>query len=144
MSFREKSAWISLVSYLGVYGYYFWRLYAAATAGQTDSFHYGSLLLGLIILLVIIQVVLTVLVAVYAALTNPGEVKAPRDERDKLIDLKATRIGFAFIMIGALTACVAIAFGVPGFYTANGLFLAVVAAEVAKNAGQIVQYRMDA
>ena len=26
MSFREKSAWISLLSYVGFYGYYFWVL----------------------------------------------------------------------------------------------------------------------
>lgn len=140
MSFREKSAWISLVSYLAVYGYYFWQVFTAVAAGQMDSLHYAKLLTGLIVLLIMIQIALTILVAV----AKPREARAPRDELDKLIDLKATRIGFAVIMIGALTVAAAIALGVPAFYTANGLFLAVIAAEVFKNIAQIVQYRMSA
>jgi magnesium-transporting ATPase (P-type) len=140
MSFREKSAWTSLITYLVVYGYYFWRILTAASGGKIDSIHYVSLLIHLIVLLIFIQIVLTVLVTII----KPSDARAPRDELDKLISLKATRIGFAVIIVGALTAVAAIAHGAPAFYTANGLFLTIVVAEVARNIAQIVQYRMVA
>ena len=47
-------------------------------------------------------------------------------------------------MIGAATICAAIALGAPAIYTTNGLFLAIVLAEVARNTSQVVYFRRDA
>ena len=140
MSFREKSAWISVVTYVGVYGYYFWTVFKVVAAGQTSSFHFGALLVEVVFLLAAVQIVLQVIVSVM----NSKEAQAAQDEREKLISLKATRVAFHVVMIGAATTAAAIAFGAPGVYTANGLFLVVVIAEVVKNAGQIILYRLGA
>ena len=140
MSFREKSAWISLLLYLGVYGYYAWRLYGAVAAGQAETIAYGNLLARLVVLLIIVQSVLHAAVAI----AKPKDAMAPKDEREKLIDLKATQVAFYVASIGALGTCLAIALGAPSFYTVNGLFLAVVLAEVVRSAGQIVLFRASA
>ena len=80
MSYREKSAWISLLSISGIYAFYFWSvLHSGARAGGVHV----SGLLETIIALAVVQTVLTIGVAISA----PREAKAPRDERDRLIDL---------------------------------------------------------
>src|SRR5437868_5055253 len=102
MSFCEKSAWISAISLLGVYGAYFWIVWSAALTGQAGTFHYGGLLIQSIVVLVIIQVVLSIAVAVW----RPKDAGAALDERERLIDLKATNRAFYIVMSGALVMCV--------------------------------------
>src|SRR5260370_22283120 len=88
MSFREKSAWISMLSMSGIYGFYFWSVVHAGP--KAGGFHFGSLL-ETIIALVVLQIVLTIPVAIF----TPKAAKAPRDERDKLIELRAMRVAYA-------------------------------------------------
>jgi cadmium resistance protein CadD (predicted permease) len=140
MSFREKSAWVSLVTYLGAYGYYFWTIASAVATGQSDTLPSGRLLVNVICLLIVIEVVLQVTVALW----KPTEAQAPRDEREKLIALKSTRWAFYVVMAGAATGAGTVALGVPAFYTANGIFLAVVLAEVVRFAGQVMYFRIGA
>jgi hypothetical protein len=82
MSFREKGAWISLLSMSGIYGAYFWSVIHTGTAA--GGFRFGSLL-KTIIAPVFVQVGLTVM----AAILTPKDAKAPRDEREKLIELNS-------------------------------------------------------
>jgi len=139
MSFREKSAWVSLLAYAGVYGYYFWVLSGVMAAGQATTFRFGDLLVRLMVLLAIIELALQLI-----ALRAPREAQLPADESERLITLKATRIAFHVVMTGAATICAAIALGAPSFYTTNGLFLAIVVAEVVRHASQVVYFRRDA
>jgi hypothetical protein len=83
---------------------------------QAGRFHFGSLL-GTIIALVVVQVVLSVGVAIAA----PKEAKAPRDERDKLIELKATRIAYAGLATSVELACFFGAFEPPIVFNTNSL-----------------------
>lgn len=140
MSFREKSAWISLALYLLVYGYYGWTLYDVVQAGQTATYDYLWLLVKLIVVLVILQSVLHGVVAVL----KPRDALTPEDEREKLIWLKSTSFGFYVLLIGALSVSLWIAYGGQEFYTANGLFFVVVLSEIARSGTQIVRMRMGA
>jgi hypothetical protein len=137
MSFREKSAWIAVLSYLAVYGFYFRRIAQAALSGEADTFHYGSLLVATVIVLVIVQIALLVALAI----AGPRDAKAPRDERDRLVELKAVRIAFIVLSCSVLTVCWFAAFNPPGFYTVNALFFALVLSEIVRNTGQITYYR---
>ena len=58
-------------------------------------------MLGTVIALVVVQVVLTIAVAIFA----PKEAGAPRDERDKLIELRAMRFAYAGLATGIAVAC---------------------------------------
>jgi hypothetical protein len=137
MSFREKSAWISTLSMAGIYGFYFWSVMHAGP--QASGFHFGGLL-GTIIALVVVQVVLTVAVAISA----PSEAKAPRDERDKLIELRAMRVAYAGLATGIALACFFGGFNPPIVFNTNALLFILVTAEIMRSACQIVQYRRGA
>jgi hypothetical protein len=137
MSFREKGAWISLLSMAGIYGVYFWSVIQAGP--QVGSFHFGKLL-GTIIVLVVVQVALNVAVAIFA----PTEAKAPPDERDKLIELRAMRVAYAGLATGLAFACFFGAFNPPIVFNTNALLFILVTAEIMRCACQIVQYRRGA
>ena len=134
MPFREKSAWISVLAMSGIYGFYFWSVIRAGH--QAGGFHFGSLL-GTIVALVI---VLTVAVAVF----SPRDAKAPRDERDKLIELRATRVAYAGLATAVLCACFFGAFNPPIVFNTNALLFILVSTEILRMACQIVQYRRGA
>ena len=134
MSFREKTAWISLVSMSGIYAVYFWSVFRSGQ--RIGNFQFGGLLVT-VIALVIVQVVLTIAVAVFA----PRDAQAPRDEREKLIDLRATRFAYAALATSVACACFFGAFSPPIVFNTNALLLVLVMAEILRSGCQIVQYR---
>jgi hypothetical protein len=137
MSFREKSAWISMLSLLAIYGFYFWSVIHAGP--QPGGFHFGGLL-ETIIALVIVQTVLTIGVAIF----KPADAKAPRDERDKLIELRAMRVAYSGLATSVALACFFGAFDPPIVFNTNSLLFILVTAEILRSACQIVQYRRGA
>ena len=98
MSFREKSAWISVISMTAIYGYYFWSVVHAGP--HLGSLHFAGLL-ATVIALIVVQVVLTIAVAI----ASPRDAQAPRDEREKLIELRATRMAYSGLATGIAMAC---------------------------------------
>jgi hypothetical protein len=136
MSFREKLAWISLLSISSVTGVYFWSIGHAQV-------HPGAMfgnLLGTVIVLTVVQTALTIGVAIF----KPKEAQAPRDEREKLIDLKATRTAYSALATAVALACFFGAFNPPIVFNANALLFVLVTAEVLRSICQIVQYRRSA
>lgn len=61
MSFREKLAWVSLLSIVSVSGLYFW---SAAHDGPRHGATLGNLL-GTLIVLTVLQTALTIAVAIF-------------------------------------------------------------------------------
>jgi hypothetical protein len=117
---------------------YFWSVIRAGHAGA-QVVGFGGLL-GTIIALVIVQVVLTVAVAI----STPKEAQAPRDERDKLIELRAMRVAYSGLATGIAFACFFGAFNPPIVFNVNALLFILVTAEILRCACQIVQYRRGA
>jgi hypothetical protein len=136
MSFREKLAWISLLSLSSVSGVYFW----SARHGQPQPGALLGNLLGTVIVLTVLQTVLTIAVAIF----KPKEAQAPRDEREKLIDLKATRTAYSALATAIALACFFGAFTPPIIFNTNALLFVLVTAEVLRSICQIVQYRRGA
>src|SRR5689334_17624947 len=91
MSFREKSAWITLFSVLVCFGVYFWELVAGHAGGR----HLGALRsLHLLLLAVSALVVLQIGLTAIAAATTPKAGRAPGDERERLIQWRSHSIGY--------------------------------------------------
>jgi hypothetical protein len=78
MSFREKSAWITLVTVLLCFGAYFGPIVAGRISGHGPVIH---LFAHSVIALVVLQCALTF----WAARTTPKDGRAPRDEREAQI-----------------------------------------------------------
>lgn len=136
MSFREKSAWISMLSMATIYGFYFWSVIAGRKPG---GFHFGGLL-ETIVALVVLQIVLTTAVAIF----TPKEASAPRDERDKLIELRSMRVAYSGLATSVALACFFGAFDPPIVFNTNSLLFILVTAEILRSACQIIQYRRGA
>jgi len=138
MAFREKLAWISVVTMSLVYGWYFWTILPLARAGAGNAWHYAKMLQATIMTVVALQIVLTIA----AAISSPREARAAEDEREKLITLKGTRTAYFVLITGALCVCVsALFFGTNSLLLGNYALMAVVAGNLAKDLTQIVHYR---
>ena len=97
-------------------------------------------MLGTIVALVVIQTVLNIAVAII----SPKEAKAPRDERDKLIDLRSTRFAYAALAGSVACACFFGGFNPPVIFSTNALLFVLVVSEVLRSGSQVIQYRRGA
>ncbi len=139
MSFREKSAWISLASLLIVFGVYFWNV-ARVVARQKPIAPMIPLFLGLLVALIVAEVALHLLIAMRA----PHDARAPKDERERLIELTATSKAFYVLVVGALLSIGTMHLRIGVWVMAHCVLLSVVVAELVKFGTQIVLYRRDA
>lgn len=136
MSFREKSAWISVISMAGIYGLYFWPLFHSEPGGRSRT----TGLLGTVIALVVVQVILHIAVAVF----DPKSANEPRDEREKLIELKASSFAYAGLATAVAFAIFFAALTPPLIFGANSLLFILVVTEIMRSSCQIIQYRRSA
>lgn len=139
MSFREKSAWITLISVLLTFG----AFYGALGIGLIDpvsmhAFHFG---LASILVLIILQVALNVI----AALMNPKDARTPRDEREKMIQARSHTFGYYAMMIGMLVVVLLTHVHGANFMTTVYVgVLTMVVAALAVAIAQIIMFRRGA
>ena len=136
MAFRERSAWIALITYSVVFGSYFLLL------SQTWNDAYGQgLSIGLLVAAVVALVIITVALTAVAALLSPKSANAPADERETLIELKAERAASYALSTGVVLLIGALLMGWNGFLVANLLLASMVISELVKAGWQIVSFR---
>jgi hypothetical protein len=135
MSFREKIAWISFVTILVVFGAYFWNV--ADILGGGESRGAFAVQLGLLATFVVIQLVARAVVALQA----PKEARAPKDERERLIEMRATAFAFPVLVIGGLFSIGLIHFTRSAWIVAQHVLLAITVAYLVKSGLQILYYR---
>ncbi len=136
MAFREKSAWISMVVTLCVYGVYFFDLGRAVFQGAPFTL-FGWI--GTLIALIVVQIVLNIVIAV----ASPKEAQTPRDERERLIGMRASGVAFYVLLVGVLSA-VTVAYVVDKLGLAALVVAAAGLAQIVQYAGVIVGYRRGA
>jgi hypothetical protein len=142
MSFREKRAWIELVSVLGVYGVYvalFGRTWA-----QSNPADVGVLTIGAVVATTVVLVVLLTVLTTIAAATSPKDAMAPYDERDRMIDHAASTAGFYALQAGAFMILVDIVLHASPALIANSALLAMAAGQAVRAGWQVVGYRRGA
>ncbi len=128
MSFRYKSALLSLASLLILYGYYFARVISefASRAHVVDQV---VLLVGIVVAIVVVQVVGHAILALTSA-----DRYGPMDERERAIDRKATGVGYYLLIVTSLGAGLTLHFGAGKADMANAILAAVVLAECVRQA----------
>lgn len=139
LSFREKSAWVSLLSLLAVFIPFFWnswRQFTGAIPGREAVSTAFTLLAAFVVLEIVLHLAL--------AWRAPGEARSPRDERERLIDMQATRVAFRVLVVGALAAVGVVHLTRSAWVIQQVVLLAVVAAQVVRFVRQIVLFRKDA
>ena len=136
MSFREKSTWVSFILLLALAIAYFWNFALMLADRPHSDLLFPLLVLGFVVGQVILQAVV--------AIQSPIEARAPKDERERLIDLKATRVAFFVLIVGAFTSVGTMHFRFNRFEMGQFTLLAIVVAELALLGTRIVLYRRDA
>jgi hypothetical protein len=141
MSFREKSAWISFVCLLLFGALYAWH----AVSGE--SFRMRGIgpmvfVFGTMAALVALEIALHVAIA----LQSPKEARTPKDERERLIDLRASRVAFYALLIGTFSS-IGAGMHLPGssrFLMANWMMGSIIVTGLVRFGTQIALYRRDA
>ena len=147
LSFQEKSILGSLIITIGLFGFYFIEVFQAVTAENSSAMvSLPFVLVGVVIAVVAVEVVYHVLIAL---VSKPED----EDERDKLIEAKATRISYFVLAVGCLMAVghsmISVFFEdsvttrvvANPILTANLVILAFILAEVVGFAMQLYYYR---
>ena len=142
MSFREKSAWISLVSLVLVFGGYFSYIGMVLAGLARYRFALFPLMVGVFI---IAEVMLHLVIAAQ----SPRDARTPKDEREQLIELKATRAAFYVLLVSAFASIgtAHLRLSDPDdrlWLMMQAILFSIVFAEVVKFARQIALHRQDA
>jgi hypothetical protein len=136
MSFREKSAWISFLSLLVVFTPFFYYSYLSLTE-QVAHREAMTVAIGLVAAFVVLEIVLHAVVAMRA----PAEARSPRDEREQVIAMRATRVAFPVLVFGALGAAAMIHVSPSTWVMQQAVLFSIVVAELVKFGTEIVLYR---
>ena len=132
VTFKEKSLWIQVVTLSLVFGSYFWAL------DYTGVGRFPPNLVSHFIGLLVVLTVLTILGHIFAAAFNEPENE---DERDLIIELKATRIK-AFLLASSIVITMLTSLTLQNeFVTLHLLLLFLVVSEVVEKAVQLFYYR---
>jgi hypothetical protein len=138
MSFRERSAWITLLTTFVCFGVYFGSVFLGVVS--VHGFGMLHLLLLCVLALAVLQVSLTAI----AARLAPKEAKALRDEREALIQARSHTVGY-YVLVAAVLAIF-----IPGHLATNKVdlmnfaLLDVVVAALAVSLTQVILFRRGA
>ena len=135
MSFREKSTWITFVLVLIVFLFWLQSVFTHTLFGHNAG-------LG-VVLTLIAFVVAEIVLHLAIALQSPAEARAPKDERERLIDLKACRVGFYVLAVGVWAGIGSMHIKFSLSFVVPNLMAAFFIAELAKLGTQLVLYRRD-
>lgn len=138
MPFREKSAWITLISMLASFGAYYGLIVARVVSPRgLDTLHLLFVCVGA---LVALQIILHVLAATH----SPREAKTAADERERHIRARALGVGYYVLVCWVLLLAAPVLFGHPVADILNFALLGVVLAELTVAGTQIVLFRRGA
>ncbi len=137
MSFRYKSAMISLASLVLIYGWYFGGLLAAGRNGASGAG--AAPLVFTAVLVIVVQIVAHIVVAIFS------ENRSNRlDERERGFDRKATYVGYYALLVGLFALMPVFGAGPGKAALLNAIVLLMVVAESARQAVFLIQYHSAA
>lgn len=136
MPFREKTAWISVISTIVIWGGFFG--FMALTRGR----HPGPTYMVGFFAAIVLQAILVTVAAIVTAILAPKDASASRDERDHTISRRAYAIAYPVLLTLVLCVAGGVHLGIGAVGMAYGIMGAIVIAEIVHYAAQIVGYRM--
>lgn len=137
---KEKEIIVSLINtvlILFFYSLYVYNKYLAVNPELINDFKFwGKSFLILIPVTIVAQILIHIVFAIINKIVTNEEMSSLTDERDKLIELKATRISHWIFTVGFLFAMASQAFGMQPYvmfvtFISFG-FLSAIASEIAK------------
>ena len=148
MSFQEKNVTVSLANFSLILGYFLIRVLQMILNETFNSTNIFRLWVFIIVLAVIVTIAATILTHIVSAIIEvikTGEkepdIEDIADERDKLIDLRGTKVTYSVSSLGALIAMLSFALGQPPLVMFTLLIFFGVLAQVVGDISRLVLYR---
>ena len=137
MAFREKMAWLTLVTMLIAYAVYF------TIVGPAVGFGEGRMIdiiwsFGLV---AVAHAIAVIVGAIFIAVTATKEAQAKADERDRAIARRGATMGYYVLILGMIVVGVVMPFSDPPWKIVNTALLAIVLAETVNNVVVLLSYR---
>jgi uncharacterized membrane protein len=154
MSFKEKSIWISLISTVCIFGYYFLSLQGLGSLPIEEANNIAAkLIVKAVLMTILVEVILHIVVAIF----SPQDAQEAEDERDKFYQMKANSIGYTILILGVIVTLGHILLGaiLPEIaeahfaatfplLSAHILLFSFIISEVARFSSQVFFYRKGA
>jgi hypothetical protein len=147
MSYQEKSVTVSLIAHLMIVGYYLFNVFqmfqdGGLAAGQLFGLWAVVIVAGIIVVITG-NILANIILSIVHAVRTGGEESERfiEDERDKLIDLKGSKVAYITFSVGVLIAMLTFVFGQPPLVMFSIIIFFSIAAEIASNTAQIIMYR---
>ena len=145
MSYQEKQNIVNIFSGLLITAIYALIIIKRQGAGNFDLREdfdtWGVIFLIYIVTSIVVRIIIQIIFHIINAIATREEKVPVKDERDKLITLKATRNSYYVFTGGFVLSVISLALGMPVY----GIFIAFVAtgllAEIIDNSSQIYYYR---
>ena len=147
MSFQEKNVTVSLVNFSLILGFYLIRLFQMIQSGSFNASNLFRLWGIVIVLAVIVTILATILTHVVSAVIHTAQTKEEpeiedfADERDKLIDLRGTKITYVVSSIGVFLSMLTFALDQPPLVMFSLLIFFGVAAQIVGDISRLYLYR---
>ena len=147
MSFQEKNITVSLVNFTLILGFYLIRLLQMIRGGNfnsTNVFRLWGIVIALAVIVTIAATILThIVTAIIQAIKTKKEpdIEDIKDERDKLIDLKGTKITYVVSSIGVFLSMLTFVLGQPPLVMFTLLIFFGVVAQIIGDISRLYLYR---
>ena len=148
MSFQQKNITVSFVNFTLILVFYLVRLFQLIQGGNfnsTNVFRLWGIVIVLAVVVTVAATVLTHIVTTIIEVIRTGDedpkIEDFEDERDKLIDLRGTRVTYFVSSIGSLLAMLTFVLGQPPLVMFSLLILSGVVAQVVGDISRLYLYR---
>ncbi len=140
MAFREKIHWVTLMTMILAFGWYFfaypWQI-VGSPAGVTTT-------AGMLVPVTIAIIVMMTLATAFLAIRNPREVDTREDERDRSFHRRGTHYAYYPLVVGIWINIFLIFWGIGQAQQLNLMIATLVVAEIVRIGTQLYLYRRGA
>jgi len=140
MSYRERTAWLSLTAIAVTFGPYFASLKAGWIGDKLPGLH----MLALYAAVVAAQITILAIGNAILRLKFPEEAKEPADERDSAITQRSVRIAYYVLLVGMILVGCVMPFNAAGWSIVNAAVFMIAAAELVRYGIVVSSYRRQA
>jgi len=148
MSFQEKNVTVSLINFTLILGVFLIRVFQMILGGSFNSTNVFRLWVIVIALAILVTIFATILTHIFSAIIqaiktgeeNP-KVEDLADERDRLIELRGTKVTYFVSSIGVFLSMLTFALGQPPLVMFTLLIFFGVVAQIIGDISRLVLYR---
>ena len=147
MSYQEKNITVSLVNFTLILGVYLFRVFQMIRGGSLNSTNVFRLWGIVIVLAILVTILATILTHIGSGIIQAIRTKEEpdiediADERDKLIDLRGTKITYFVSSIGVFLSMLTFALGQPPLVMFTLLIFFGVVAQIIGDISRLYLYR---